>query len=420
MLRLVVTTAIMALAGLPWSGRPAAAQGAPNVGVVHRFSGNTMADGTVPTGQIAVDATGNVYGTTMSYNEDGSGNVYRLSTDGDGMATVTPLHYFVAGATVDGDGPLGVTLGSDGALYGATELGGANNWGVVYKLTPPPEGQTAWTESILYNFMPGTDPSAPPTVASTGVVYGATSGGPNGTGTAYELLPPAQQGGAWTFVSLYDFPIQGTAGFGPRASLLLGPGGALYGTSNQGSVYHAGAVFRLLPPDAGGTAWTAQTLHIFTIGNDGRIPQSALIRDEAGNLYGTTQEGGSYDDGTVFQLTPSGGHAAWKETVLHSFKGRGDGDYPTEALYRDHSGALYGTTFAGGPDERGDVYMLTPPAMGQTEWAETVFSFGVTGPRDPNSNLVPRGKVLIGATQDGGLVPLASGTLFAIGKGGPD
>ena len=421
--KLVATTGIVALAGLPWAGRPAVAQETPNEVVVHRFSGNTMVDGAAPSGRISIDAAGNVYGTTTGTGSDLSGNVYQLSTGAGGKLALTSLHYFPASSRTDAVYPVsGVTLSPDGALYGVTQDGGGTNSGAAYRLAPPAAGQAQWAESILYNFPPypaPNEPPAAPTVGPNNVLYGVAYGGMSGNGDVYELLPPTQQGSAWTFVSLYDFPADGKRGALPTASLLLGPKGTLYGTTFAGGIDKKGVVFKLVPPTAGATGWTEHVLHSFTGREDGGEPLGALIIDDAGNLYGTATVGGSVaGDGVVFELSPpAAGTAEWTESVLHSFAGGSDGIYPDAGLYRSRAGSLYGTTVGGGSASKGTVFELTQPAAGQTSWVETVFSFGTTGPNNPSSNLVRFGKVLIGTTRNGGIVPASSGTVFAIGAG---
>jgi uncharacterized repeat protein (TIGR03803 family) len=138
--------------------------------------------------------------------------------------------------------------------------------------------------------------------------------------------------------------------------------GNLYGTTpNAGSSCDCGVVFRLSPPIAGQTAWTEPVLYSFSGGVDGFGPVAGLTRDHAGNLYGTTDVGGfSNFGGVVFKLSPPApGRRAWTETVLHSFNGK-DGAEPRAGLIRDAAGNLYGTTYAGGAHGSGTVFKLTP------------------------------------------------------------
>ncbi len=144
---------------------------------------------------------------------------------------------------------------------------------------------------------------------------------------------------------LYNFSANGTDGFLPWASLIFDRAGNLYGTTTWGGTYGYGTVFELTPNGSGG--WTETVLYNFTFGTDGAIPYAGVIFDSAGNLYGTTFDGGTYGNGTVFELTPNGS-GGWTETVLHSFSSGIDGANPYAGLILDRAGNLYGTTLDGG------------------------------------------------------------------------
>src|ERR1700674_3966070 len=190
-----------------------------------------------------------------------------------------------------------------------------------------------------------------------------------------------QSAQARTFAVLYDFT--GTDGAIPEAGLVRDTAGNLYGTTEVGGAGNYGTVFELTPT-AGG-AWTEKVLHTFNLnGKDGAYPATSLIFDAAGNLYGTTVGGGKYYDGTVFELTPKAG-GSWTEKV-YSFSGK-DGESPWGAgLIVDAAGNLYGTTFYGGSGTCnndgfggcGTVFELTTKAGGG--WAEKVlYSFRDNG-----------------------------------------
>ena len=146
----------------------------------------------------------------------------------------------------------------------------------------------------------------------------------------------------WTEKLLHSF--NDTDGALPRAGLIFDAAGNLYGTTNAGGTYDAGTVFKLAPTGDG--SWTETVLHNFGNGTDGALPAAGLIFDAAGNLYGTTEVGGFYGDGTVFELTPNGS-GGWTEQVLFSFN-LADGWYPYAGLILDAAGNLYGTTYTGG------------------------------------------------------------------------
>ena len=181
-------------------------------------------------------------------------------------------------------------------------------------------GQTAWTETILQDFSHpanGNLPSGVLMADGAGNLYGTTSGGgKNSTachsdrrcGVVFELSPPAAGGTAWTETVLYAF--KGTDGQNPTGGLIADGAGNLFGTAAEGGNYKAcaggfgcGLVFELSPPVAGQTAWTETVLRSFN-GAKGETPYGGLIRDSAGNLYGTTESGGTHDDGVVFEVTP--------------------------------------------------------------------------------------------------------------------
>src|ERR1035441_332430 len=212
-------------------------------------------------------------------------------------------------------------------------------------------------EKVLHNFnnngTDGTNPRAGLIFDAAGNLYGTTeNGGTNGVGTVFELTPTA--GGGWTETVLYSFCSQAncTDGYQPWAGLIFDAAGNLYGTTVYGGTAdttcsYCGTVFELTPNGSGG--WTETVLHSFGDGTDGFYPSAGLIFDAAGNLYGTTAMGGTYDypwDGTVFELTPAAG-GGWTEKVLYSFGGGTDGYWPEAGLIFDAAGNLYGTTYSG-------------------------------------------------------------------------
>ena len=160
---------------------------------------------------------------------------------------------------------------------------------------------------------------------------------------------------------LHNFNCNGTDGAYPEAGLIFDTAGNLYGTTSEGGTYGYGTVFELTPQAGGG--WTEQVLHNFN-GTDGAYPYASLIFDAAGNLYGTTSGGGTYSYGTVFELTPQAG-GGWTEQVLYNFNGDGtDGANPYAGLIFDAAGNLYGTTLRGGTYGGGTVFELTPKRAG--------------------------------------------------------
>jgi uncharacterized repeat protein (TIGR03803 family) len=250
-----------------------------------------------------------------------------------------------------------VVMDATGNLYGATPGGGASQAGVVYKRDPHGHAQD------LYAFTGRGDGKYPEGVVldAAGNLYGTTlEGGRGGAGTVFRLDP------AGHLKVLYSFT-GGVDGGGPNAGLVLDPAGNLYGTTQYGQAstcVGCGVVYKLDP------AGNQSVLHTFGNIDDGIFPNSGLIMDAAGNLYGTTATEGAGGAGTVYKVNTAGGF-----TVLYSFNGP-EGAYPEGGLALDAAGNLYGVTNQGGPGNAGVVYQLSPAGQ------ETVlygFSFTSTG-----------------------------------------
>jgi uncharacterized repeat protein (TIGR03803 family) len=252
-----------------------------------------------------------------------------------------------------GRGPnAGLLADIAGNIFGTTAAGGADNDGVVFELTPPAAGRTLWTETVLTSFQ-GTNGEAPNgglIADSAGNLYGTTvEGGLHSGGTVFKLTPPATGGKIWTTTVIVSF--DGSNGAYPYAGLIADSSGNLYGTTCGGGTSNLGTVFKLTPPAEGKKAWTNTVLTSFNATN-GACPQAGLTADSAGNLYGTTMNGGvskaCSSCGTAFKLSPPlAGKKAWKTFVLASF-GLKNGAYPTDSLIADSAGNLYGTSVFGG------------------------------------------------------------------------
>ena len=190
----------------------------------------------------------------------------------------------------------------------------------------------------------------------TGNLYGTTTYGGNtacdiyGCGTVFQLQPPVKPGDPWTKNTIYTFA-GNPDGLWPSAGhMVFDKAGNLYGTTQYGgnAPFGYGTVFQLAPPAEPGGSWTETILYNFTGGDDGGVPANGLVQDAAGNLYGTTNDGGQYGMqgvGTIFQLAPAGEGGAWTETTLHSFQVIRDGDEPN-GLILDAKGNLYGSRSA--------------------------------------------------------------------------
>ncbi|MGH9499357.1 MAG: choice-of-anchor tandem repeat GloVer-containing protein [Terriglobales bacterium] len=236
-------------------------------------------------------------------------------------------------------------------------------------------------ESVVYSFGTNPDdgiiPNGGLVFDGRGNIYGTTrGGGPNFAGTAFELTP--MEDGTWAETVIYKFCSSPNCadGAGPFAGLLSDNSGNLYGTTNQGGSYSAcgdgggcGTVFELSPTQSGG--WAETVLWSFGGDGDGQLPWSRLVRDDLGNLYGTTEHGGSgLSTGAVFELSP-GPAGTWSESALYRFCVNGppcpDGAFPIAGVSLDKAGNLYGTTSYGANDGQwGTVYELSPGLGG--EW----------------------------------------------------
>jgi uncharacterized repeat protein (TIGR03803 family) len=374
--------------------------------------------GSHPITGLTADAEGNLYGTTTAGGPPvgGGGTVFELIPS-NGSWTKKVLHPFL-NSVHDGQSPqAGVTLDKAGNIYGTTYWGGLFGDGTVFELTPQPNG--SWTEKHLHTFggatADGKNPLSSVIFDFAGNLYGTTfDGGTHGVGNVYELIP--QGDGTWKEKILHQFGSFGRDGTVPLAGLVLDGAGNLYGAANLGGLHGTGVIFEL-SPSSGGT-WTYKIIHNFNRSGDGEFPYGTPILDAAGNLYGTTTQGGHYGWGTVYELSPTP-NGQWAETLLHSFNNdTTEGFYPYSALIFDAAGNLYGTTEAGGPYYGGTViggtaFKLTPEVGGV--WTETVLHFfGASGDGDAvlGDLIFDAAGNLYGTTDDGGTT--GYGTVFEI------
>jgi len=316
--------------------------------VLHEFEDNGQ-DGYYPVGSLAMDATGNLYGTTTSGGTIGVGTVFKLSPNGDGTYAETVLYSFCSIENcLDGAAPeAGVILDAVGNLYGTTSYGGDDYGGVVYKLTPAGSGN--WEEKVLYSLLGAYGGGSYASLAfdKSGNLYGTTDGSPYCTagGTVFKLSPRKRLD--WYYTLLYQFSQDGKDGACPSAGVVLDPAGNVYSTTFYGGESDAGVVFKLSHGPRG--KWKETVLHSFTI-NDGAAPYAGVALDGSGNLYGTLAYGGRNGLGSVFKLTPTkhrSGPDGMTEKILLNFDGY-DGTYPYSGLTFDSAGNLYGATYYGG------------------------------------------------------------------------
>jgi uncharacterized repeat protein (TIGR03803 family) len=267
----------------------------------------------------------------------------------------------------------------------------------------------AATETVLHNFKSKEGASALLGVIfdSSGNIYGVTGqGGPSTCGTVFELIVSAT---SYTEKTLYAFK-GGSDGCTPVATLIFDKSRNLYGTTKLGGAHAMGTAYKLTKS---GSTWTESVIHSFGGTNDGQYPTRNLIIDSSGNLYGTTEGGGSHGNGeenvggTAFRLAPKSG-GGWTESVMHSFGGSGDGISPRSNLVEDSSGNFYGTTYIGGSHSAGIAFKLAPKSGGgYTETIihsfDPVFDFGSTDGANPAAGLIfDRQGNLYGTTAYGG------------------
>jgi len=370
---------------------PAAAK-AQTFQTLYSFAGSP--DGRFPSG-VVFDTNGNLYGTTLydgnstACGDQGCGTVFKLAPPAEGQTAWTESLYPFTGSPDGADPNAGLVL-MNGALYGTTAYGGYANdttcqggCGTVFELDPTTQALITLYTFTGVSFSGG--PYAGLVFGAKGALYGTTEGGDGASpiySEVFKLTPPG-----WTFATLHTFPhIDGEA-----SEVVFDKAGNLYGATSSGggggsSVCgrdECGTVFKLNP-----VSRTLTTLHAFTGGADGGTPKRGLTINYLANgtfvLYGvTTAGGGKSKAGTVFELNPT----TKALTTLHAFAGGADGGTPSGLAF--NGGSLYGTTLFGGNTSDcssfggcGVVFRLAPPAKGHAAWTETVlhtFAGGADG-----------------------------------------
>ena len=254
-------------------------------------------------------------------------------------------------------------MDSAGNLYGTTaysfEVSQGRVGGTVFELQRNGE---EWTKTTLHTFGHGEDgavPSGPLLFDKAGNLYGETFvGGNAGGGTIFKLT---NTGSGWKEDILFNFGLA-SGGYEPNGGLIFDSAGNLYGTTYFGGInvgQGCGTVFELAPTN--GDAWNETVLYKFLCDVYGRAnPEAGVVLDSAGNLYGTTAVGGSASSGTAFELKRSA-HGAWTYFTIYTFQGPpGDGFGPNSSLLFDSNGNLYGTTGSGSAGGGGTVFEITP------------------------------------------------------------
>jgi uncharacterized repeat protein (TIGR03803 family) len=408
-----------------------------------------VVDGSSPEAPLIQASDGELYGTASDGGTNGFGTIFKITTNG----TFTALYSFGAAQAssfwaADGMNPKAALLqGSDGNLYGTASIGGTNNpatlygilgFGTVFKLTP--DG----TFSVLYGFgtvqdgsgnaLDGADPVAALVQGSDGNFYGATSqGGPNGLvisnmfgsfpapgdGTIFKLTPSGKLTTLYSFGTIHDADGNALDGQTPAAPLVQASDGAFYGTTTDGGTNSDGTIFKITPD---GKFTPLYSFGAMPGGLDGESPQAALVQGADGNLYGTASGGGRYGDGTIFKITTSG-----KFTLVYSFGAiqntNGDaldGANPEAALIQAKDGDFYGTTSDGGTNQFGTLFKTTASGA-----FTCLYSFGrlqdsggspLDGGSPQAALLQGRDGSFYGTTYEGG-ASNDNGTIFRLSAG---
>ena len=365
----------------------------------------------------AKDKSGNLYGVTWFAPAPSYGTVFELSPAGSGW-TQTTLHSFQgapdgqepSGLVRDSVGNLYGTT-----LYGGSHSNSSciANCGIVFELSPAANG--AWTEYILYEFTGGADGGNPffgLVPDNWGNLYGVTrSGGSHHAGTVFKL---SHSKGGWAFTRIYTFGDGGLSDQSePSSNVALDSAGNLYGTSASSGRFQLGTVYRLTPSASGD--WQETILHDFgSFKNDGTEPGGGVTLDAKGNVYGTTTYGGgscsvsSLGCGTVFELRPT--TTGWKEAILYRFGGFPDASSPESPLLFDTQGNLYGGAFGGSGTSEicqlgggcGTIFKLAHTQSGWTESVLYSFAGAPDGEQVVTSPIFGPDGLLYGGTEYGG------------------
>ena len=321
------------------------AQGSWTETVLYNFCAQPKcADGNTPSGPLIFDSLGNLYGTTSAGGADGAGTVYELSPAQGGW-TETVLYSFCV-FPCNANPQAGVTMDKAGNLFGTTFYDG------VFELSPA--GGGGWTENVLYA-VGDADPAGVALDAS-GNVYGVGQwdGGTYPAGYVFELSRSESWKLSVPFAFGKNKTGKYADGYDPNSTPVFDKSGNLYGTTQDNGVSSTGGTaFKLTP---GRKSWRFKLLHTFNgKKGDGSQPLGPLTVDSSGNVYGTTYAGGGTQVcadnggyagcGTVFELTPSG--TGYAETVLWKFDVT-HGESPMSGVILDNAGNLYGTTYQGG------------------------------------------------------------------------
>jgi uncharacterized repeat protein (TIGR03803 family) len=346
---------------------------------LHSFAGYPT-EGQFPSAAVVQGSDGNFYGTTEEGGTNNGGTVFKITPGG----VLTTLHNFCAqDGCNDGQVPDAALIqGSDGNLYGTTQLGGVNGLGTVFKITPGGRLNTVYSFCAQANCADGAYPNAALIQARDGNFYGTTAGG--GDGTVFRITP------AGALTTLHSF--NGTDGYLVVAGLVQASDRNFYGTASAGGPNgsNAGTVFKITPTGVLTTLYSFCTQPLCA---DGVSPETGVVQATDGNFYGTTELGGVNGSGTVFRITPGGAL-----TTLYSLCAQAncaDGSRPRGGLVQATNGTFYGTTFYGGTYDEGTIFRLsvglgpfveTRPTAGKVGAKVTILGTNLAGTTDVSFN----------------------------------
>ncbi len=292
-------------------------------------------------GQVVFDAQGNLYGTAFSGGALGNGAVFELTPSGSNWNY--QVIYSFAGQP-DAASPInGLVMDAAGNLYGTAYSGGGGNNGAVYQVHP--NGNGTWTEQVIASVA---ELFAGLAIDPTGNLYGTT------TASVFKIIPNGTNN--WFLANILNFTNGATQGNTPNGTPMLDSVGNVYGTTMLGGKNNMGVVYKLTK--GGQVKYTEKVLYSF--GANGTQPNGGVVMDSTGNLYGTTTAGGKNGAGVVYKLIFNGTNYIG-ETSLQAFIGI-NGAVPYDSLILDSAGYLYGTTFYGGSNGQGTVFIANPHA----------------------------------------------------------
>jgi uncharacterized repeat protein (TIGR03803 family) len=344
----------------------------------------TGADGGGLWSPVVLDGQGNVYGTTSGGGLYGAGTVYRLTRQSNGVWSESIIHSFLPSPSTKGDGPFGGPILDLEGKIYGTTAAGGGPNTYGLVYKLVPDSNGGWGETVLRRFGPLQPAGAP----QSSLIMDASGNLYGGAGAVFELSPTPT---GWKETVLHSF-VPGTGdGWGVLASPTLDAAGNVYGTTEHGGTSTrcgggCGTVYEIQHLSNG--SWKESVLHSFRAYNDGAFPGFAdkLAIDAAGNLYGTA-DGGASGLGVIFRMS-RGADGVWTETLLHTIGQNANGNHPSSGVVMDKAGNLYGVTIAGGTTscDCGVVYKLSPGANGT--WTYTVLHrFTGSDGAEPDANL---------------------------------